>query len=131
MRRIVKETRGGLVLTGPRDCANAAAPAARPSQAVHDSDSARNLTGRTSGRAWESVASAGEVACDVPRTGAGRGSVKKIVRSHVGNGAVNGESVRKISQEAIAFPNIGVFEMPPQDRRQRAVCEAAHDASLF
>lgn len=87
------------------------ADGAGPSEAVFDSDNAMNLTRPdvlTSGRACDSVASANEVAGDGPCTG-GACSVTKIARSHVGKGAVNGESVRMISQAAITFPNIGVF----------------------
>jgi hypothetical protein len=101
--------------------ARPAADSAGSSAAVLDSDNATNLTrpaGLTSGRACEKVASATEVGCDAPCAGAGARSVKKIVRSQVGNGAVNGESVRTTSQAAITFPNIGMFLKRSQDGRQ-------------
>jgi hypothetical protein len=61
------------------------------------------------------VGSVTEAAREVPFTGAGACPVKKIVRSHVGNGAVNGVSVRKTSQAEISFPNIEVFLERSQD----------------
>ncbi len=71
-----------------------------------------------SGSAWDSEASAKDVAADVPFAGAGAPSVKNVVRSHVGNGAVNGVSVRKTSHAEITLPNIEVSFNHSQDQRQ-------------
>ena len=111
-----------------RDWVSAAVGIAKPSDAVHDSDDAANLTrpdGLASGTACESAASANEVAWDVPCAGAGARSAKKIVRSHVEKGAVHGESVRATSHEAITFLNIGVLRTWSQDQRQRTGCRSA------
>jgi hypothetical protein len=77
------------------------------------------------------VESANEVACDGSCTGGGVSSAKKIARSHVGNGAVNGDSVRKISQAAITLPNIGVFLAASQDRHQQPDGDWADDITNF
>jgi hypothetical protein len=61
-------------------------------------------TGLTSDKACESVTSHNDRRWDVPCAGAR--SRAKTVRSHVGNGAVNGENVRATSEKASAFRNI-------------------------
>ena len=63
--------------------------------------------GLTRGRACESVASVNEEAGDVAWRGGDAPSVKKIVTSQVGKGAVNGDSVRAINQTAITFSSMG------------------------
>jgi hypothetical protein len=75
--------------------------------------------GLQSGRAGENEALPSAVSCDVPCTGADAGSEKKIVRSQVGNGAVNGDSVSTSSQAAITFPNMELSLRRRQDGRQR------------
>ena len=94
---------------------NAVASGTGASNAVRDSANAMNLTradALKSGSACDSDASASEVDGDVPCAGAGARPARDIVRSHVANGAVNGVSVRKISQTETTFPN----HTPPAPR---------------
>src|SRR5262245_49048783 len=63
---------------------------------------------KRSGGEGDKEPSARAVVSEVPWTGAGRCLPRKIARSHVANGAVNGISARPMSQAEISFANIGV-----------------------
>ena len=121
MRRIVTSIRCERMLSGLGIRVNAPAECAGASEEVFDSESALNPTradALTNGRACDSDASARAALRDVPCAGAGARSVRKNARSQVGNGAVNGVSVRKTSQAEITLPNMELFQKRPQDQRQ-------------
>jgi len=85
---------------------------------------------KKSGRAGDKEPSAKARDSDVPWTGGGVCPAKKIVRSHVANGAVNGISAREMSQAAISLPIIGVPD-GWQDRGQKGRFSGMYKARLF